>query len=203
MKTLQQVSIHRRLNPRSREITRGILLLLIVFSASAIYGGQPALGVAGVDVVVKQSPTKRAVTDARGNFILDALPAGSYTLAFRAQKAKDTRTPSNKVTVAGSYSIKSEGTRRPVNQSGLTSNKLLGGVDIPVEVVSGAKIRGQVLAGAIKKMVWIGPALGSNIPGHWVEEGSKEASALNKVQISRDDMRDMRAPDPHQEGFGR
>jgi hypothetical protein len=150
MKTLQQVSIHRRLNPRSREITRGILLLLIVFSASAIYGGQPALGVAGVDVVVKQSPTKRAVTDARGNFILDALPAGSYALAFRAQKAKDTRTPSNKVTVAGSYSIKIEGTRRSVNKSGLTSTKLLGGVDIPVEVGSEAKIRGQVLARALE-----------------------------------------------------
>lgn len=76
------------------------------------------------------------------------------------------------------------------------------GIDIPVEVGSGAKVRGQVLAGAIKKMVWIAQELGSNIPGHWVEADSKEAATHNTVRVSNDDFRNnlQRAPDPHQEG---
>jgi hypothetical protein len=91
-----------------------------------------------------------------------------------------------------------------VNQSGLTSDKLLAGVDIAVEVGSGAKVRGQVLAGAVKKMVWIPGALGSNIPGHWAEADSKEASMHNRVNMSTDDFRNnmQNGQDPHQQGFG-
>jgi hypothetical protein len=72
-----------------------------------------------------------------------------------------------------------------------------------VEVGAGAKMRGQVLAGATKKMVWIAGALGSHIPGHWAAADSKEASAYNRSSISGDDMRNnlQRAPDPHQEGW--
>jgi hypothetical protein len=186
-----------------KNMTRGMVLLVAIFAASAICGGQPAPGVAGVDVVVKQNPSKRAVTDARGNFAI-ALPPGPCTLAFRARKANDTKTAAtSKVTVAESYSIKIEGTKRSVNQSGLTSNQLVRGVDVAIEVKSGATIRGQVLAGATKKMVWIAAQIGSNIPGHWAEEGSKEAaSARNSVNISNDDMRNnFNVPDPHQEGF--
>ncbi len=181
-----------------------ILLLFVTFATSAVYGGQPATGVAGVDVFVKQNPSKRCATDAHGNFILDGLAPGSYTLAFRAKASKDLKNVSTtKAIVASSYLIKIEGTKRSVNQSGLTSNKLLAGVDIPVEVGAGARIRGRVLTGATKKMVWIAAEIGSNMPGHWVEEDSKEASSLNRVRVSNDDMRNMqRAPDPHQEGFG-
>jgi hypothetical protein len=137
-----------------KKMIRGILLAWTVFAACVIYGGQPP-GVAGVDVIVKQNPSKRAVTDARGNFAFDALPPGSYTLTVRARKAKDTpSTTASKVTVASSYSIKVEGTKRSVNQTGLTSDKLLAGVDIAVEVGAGAKVRGQVLAAGAR--TWFG-----------------------------------------------
>jgi hypothetical protein len=187
-----------------KNMIRGILLLSVFCAMPVVYGGQAPTGVAGVVVVVKQNPTKRAVTDARGNFSLEGLPAGSYTLSFRPQKAGDTKTASTtKVTVATSYSIKVEGTKRPVNQT-LTSDKLLAGVDVPVEVGAGAKVGGQVLAGALKKMIWIAAEIGSHMPGHWVEADSKEASALNRVRVSNDDFRNnmQRAPDPHQEGAG-
>jgi len=187
-----------------KNMTRGILLLGAACAASFVYGGQPAPGVAGVDVLVKQNPSKRAVTDARGNFALDALPSGSYTLTFRARNASDMKIAlTNKMAVASSYSIKIEGTKRSVNQSGLIGNKLLAGVDIAVEVGSGAKVRGQVLAGAVKKMVWIAPALGSHMPGHWADADSKEASAYNRVGVNNDDLRNnlQMARDPHQEGF--
>jgi hypothetical protein len=185
--------------------SRGILLLLFAFLAAAVQGGQSTTGVAGVEVVVKQNPAKRAVTDARGNFALGALSPGSYTLAFRALKAKDTQSSTtSKVTVAESYSVKVEGAKRAVNQSGLTSNKLIAGLDVPIQLEQGATIRGQVLAGATKKMVWIPRELGSNIPGHWAEAGSKEAARYNKAVISQDDMRNyFNVPDPHQEGWGK
>ncbi len=156
---------------------------------------------------VKQNPGKRTVTDNRGNFVLDALPPGRCTLAFRARKAQDTKTTSTtNVTVASSYSIKIEGTKRPVNQSSLTSDKLLAGVEVAVEVGSGAKVRGQVMAGALKKMVWIPKEPGSNIPGRWVEADSPEAKAAfrsNAYGMSPEGTRRMldASGDNHQEGF--
>lgn len=187
-----------------KNMMRSIFLLLVAFTAPAIYGGQPAPGVAGVDVVVKQIPSKKAVTDLHGNFALDGLPAGSYTLTVRGRRASQiSSTTASKVVVASSYSIKVEGIKRSVNQSGLTSNRLLAGVEIPVEVGAGAKVRGQVSAGAFKKMVWVAAELGSHMPGHWVDADSKEAAAHNTVRASTDDIRNnLRAPDPHQEGFG-
>ncbi|MEY2518701.1 MAG: Carboxypeptidase regulatory-like domain [Verrucomicrobiota bacterium] len=190
-----------------KTILRGILLLSVLFALPAVYGAEPPgpKGVAGVSVVVKQNPAKRAVTDARGNFSLEGLPAGSYTLTIRPQKAADTKMASTtKAIVATSYSIKIEGTKRPVNQTGLTSDKLLAGVDIPVELVAGAKVRGQVMAGGLKKMVWIAAEVGSHMPGHWVDADSKEAAAHNIVRVSNDDFRNnmQRAPDPHAEGGG-
>ena len=185
-----------------KHMIRGILLLSVLFAMPVVYGQAPK-GVAGVSVVVKQNPTKRAVTDARGSFSLEGLPAGSYTLAIRPQRANDTKTVSTtKAIVATSYSIKVEGTKRPVNQT-LTSDKLLAGADVPVEVGAGAKVRGQVLAGGLKKMIWIAAEIGSHFPGHWVEADSKEASALNRVHVGNDDMRNnlQMARDPHQEGF--
>jgi hypothetical protein len=186
-----------------KHIARGILLLFVLSSLSVVYGEAPK-GVAGVSVVVKQNPSKRTVTDAKGSFSLEGLPAGSHTLTIRPQRANDTKTVSTtKTIVATSYSIKIEGVKRPITQSGLTSDKLLAGVDVPVEVGAGAKVRGQVLAGGLKKMVWIAPEVGSHFTGHWVDADSKEAAAYNSARVSGEDFRNymQRAPDPHQEGF--
>jgi len=188
------------------KITHGILLLSVIVAMPDVYGQAPPppKGVAGVNVVVKQNPTKRSVTDARGSFSLEGLPAGSYTLTFRPEKAKDTKTASTtKAIVASSYSIKVDGTKRPITKSGLTSDALLAGLDVPVEVGAGAKVRGQVLAGGLKKMVWIAPEVGSHFSGHWVDADSKEAAAYNSQRVSGEDFRNnmQRAPDPHQEGF--
>jgi len=183
------------------------LTVLFVFSvvSSAVFGAQPPAqaphGVAGVEVFLKQNPKKKVTTDASGNFSLDALPAGSHVLTVRAKKANDqASTTASSVVVATSYSIKIEGTKRAVNQTGLTSDKLVSGVDIPIDV-AGGKIRGQVMAGGTKKMVWIAGEVGSHLPGHWADADSKEASNANRYRIRRDDMLQKQlAPDPHQEG---
>ncbi len=161
-----------------KNMTRGIVFLLIALAMPVIYGGEPSQGVAGVDVIVKQRPRDRAVTDARGNFAIEALAGGSYRLTFRARKAEDLHhSTSGKIIVASLYSIKIEGTKRAVNKSGLTTDDLLAGVDVEVDLGPGARIRGQVAAAASKNMVWIAQETGSYVPGHWVEEGSAEAKA--------------------------
>ena len=161
-----------------KNMARSLLFLLVALATPVIYGSEPPRGVAGVEVIVKQRPSDRAVTDGRGNFALEALAAGSYTLTFRARKAEDDhRSTSDKVIVATLYSIKIDGAKRAVNKTGLTSNDLLAGVEVDVNVGPGARIRGQVAAAAMKKMVWIPQEHGSNLPGRWVEEGSVEAKA--------------------------
>ena len=158
--------------------TRGIVFLLVALATPVICGGEPGRGVGGVDVIVKQRPSDRAVTDGRGNFAIEALAAGSYTLTFRSRKAEDLHhSTSDKVIVAELYSIKIEGTKRAVNKNGLTSNHLLAGYDVDVDLGPGARIRGQVASGSVKNMIWIPKEPGSNLPGHWVEEGSAEAKA--------------------------
>ncbi len=176
-----------------KNMTRSIAILLAVFAPSALHAGDSGRGVASVDVIVKQNPSMRTLTSPRGNFSLEPLPAGSYTLTFRARKAKDiANSVSDKALVATAYSIKIDGTKRAVNKSGLTSDDLLAGVDIPVDVGAGAMVRGQVEAGGTKKMVWISKEPGSNVPGRWVEEGSAEAKAAvhhNSHQINVESLR--------------
>lgn len=185
-----------------KHLIRGLLLLSVLFALPVAYSQTPK-GVAGVTVTVKQNPSKRVVTDARGTFSLEGLPAGSYTLTLRAQKAQDTKTVSTtKAIVATSYSVKVEGGSQPVSQK-LSSDDLLAGVEISVKLGTGGKLRGQVLAGGLKKMVWIAPEVGSHFPGHWVDADSKEAAAHNSNRVSGQDFRNnlQMAPDPHQEGF--
>ena len=174
-----------------KHMTRGIVFLLVALATPVIYGDQPGSGVAEVDVVVQQSPGKRRITDERGNVTFEGLAPGSYTLTFRARKADLLpETTRSEVLVATAYSIKVEGTKRAVSQSGLTTDKLIAGVDIRVEVGPGAKIRGQVLSHGPKKMVWIAPEIGSHVPGHWVDADSKEAARFhNTVQITHSDLR--------------
>jgi hypothetical protein len=176
-----------------KHMTFGIVFLLVALATPVIYGGEPAHGVAGVDVIVKQRPRDRAVTDARGNFAIEALAGGSYRLTFRARKAEDLHhSTSDEVIVATMYSIKIDGTKRTVNKSGLTTNDLLAGYDVDVDLGPGARIRGQVAAVTSKKMVWIPQETGSNVPGHWVQEGSAEAKAAVHHNIHRMGTEELR-----------
>ncbi len=178
-----------------KQMTRGIVVLLVALATPVSYGGEPAHGVAGVDVIVKQRPSDRAVTDGHGNFAIEALAGGSYTITFRARKAEDLHhSTSDRVIVATTYSIKIDGAKRAVNKNGLTTEDLLVGYDVNVDLGAGARIRGQVAAAASKSMVWIPQETGSHIPGHWVEEGSAEAKAAlhhHVEQMSTAEIRGM------------
>jgi hypothetical protein len=70
-----------------------------------------------------------------------------------------------------------------------------------VDVTAGLNISGQVATGADgpvsksgKKMVWIPKKTGSNMPGHWAEEGSAEAQeAKSAGTLSNDQIQKMQA----------
>src|SRR6476620_7945595 len=63
-----------------KTITAGIAFCVVALSTALTYGGEQPNGVAAVNVALKQNPKKKVVTDAQGNFVLSAVPAGSYTL---------------------------------------------------------------------------------------------------------------------------
>ena len=191
-----------------KNMTLGIALAFTALAVGSALGEpQQPVGVAGVDVIVKQKPAVRATTDARGTFALNGLPAGSYAIIFKARKAADVHSkPSDKATVASSYSIKIDGAKRNVLQNGLTTANLIGGLEMKVDVAGGSVIRGQVTAGATKNMVWIPKEPDSNIPGHWAEAGSPEAKRAfksNAYGMSRQGAQRMidANGDEHQEGF--
>jgi len=173
-----------------KTITAGIAFCVVAFSTSLSYGGQEPSGVADVNVAIKQNPKKKAVTDAQGNFVLSALPAGSYTLFVWGPSAKNlNQTTRSVMLVATAYSIKVEGAKRSANQNHLTSDRLIAGVDIPIEVGPSGNVRGRVLAEGLKRFVWVPQRPGTNLPGHWAEEGSAEAvPSLNISQVTRKDM---------------
>jgi carboxypeptidase family protein len=189
-----------------KKLTFAIVIMFAVFWSPALDGAETLRGVAGVDVILKQNTSSRTMTNARGLFGFEGLAPGSYTLIFRARKAQETKTAkSDEVTVATSYSIKIDGTKRPVSTTNLTSNNLIAGVDVPIQVGPNAKVRGQVAAGALKKMVWIPQEPGSHIPGRWVPADSpegKRAFKSNAYGASGPGLRKWmeRAADVAQEG---
>ena len=189
-----------------KKVILSIVIVTAAFAFTPLNAADTARGVAGIDVVLKQNPSKRTSTDARGTFAFDGLPTGSYTLTFRAKKAQDTKTQSTtNVTVATSYSIRIKGSKLVV-KSGLTTNDLIGGLELRVDG-AGSNIRGQVTADGLKKMVWIPKEPGSNIPGRWVAADSPEAKAAFKSNahgMSGEGLRKWMegGGDMHQEGFG-
>lgn len=149
---------------------RGILLAVILCAvASTVYGGP----LAGVNVTVKQPPAtkpiKQVVTDTNGNFAVDGLPSGKYTFVFRSQ--------SPQTATREEFFIGISGTKGPDKQASVTGQKLADGMQVFVDVGQSSRIRGQVMSGGKKRMVWVPRELGSHLPGRWVE-GDSTASAL-------------------------
>jgi hypothetical protein len=173
-----------------KRITAGIVFCTVALTGLVAYGGEETRGVAAVNVALKQNPKKKVVTDAQGNFVLSAVPAGSYTLFVWGPSAKDLRqTTGSVIIVATAYSITVEGAKHSANPNHLTSDKLIAGVDIPIEVGPSGNVRGRVLAEGLKRFVWVPKQSGSNLPGHWAEEGSVDAvPSHNITQITRKDL---------------
>lgn len=161
-----------------------LLLVLFVFVVASVSGN--AAGVSGVDITVKQTSggkTMRQVkTNAAGDFSLGSLPEGAYTLEFRAKNLPQLKKQQVTISVAG--------TKKSGKLDKIPGDHLLAGVALKVEAARGAGVTGQITTGP--RMVWIPPMLGSNRPGHWVEEDSAEAKASKtRSHMSNDSLKKM------------
>jgi hypothetical protein len=174
-----------------KNIIRNTFLSFFVVAASAAYA---ATAVPAMNVTVSDASGKAAYkggTNAAGVFATTKLQPGHYVVQLSAKSAA----------VKGNHYaiVVSAGTKK-VAASAVPGEKFTGGgVALKLDVGAGLNITGQVAEESKtamkngKKMVWIPPMVGSNIPGHWVEEDSAEAKA-SKVRgnVSTERVQKMR-----------
>src|SRR5437660_4740221 len=172
-----------------KHILRSISFSIVVFVAVCI----ASAAVPPMKVTVSDAAGKvafKGLTDTSGTFSTANLKPGHYVVQFNATSAAVKRSEYMLVISAGKKKVLAEA---------VSGEKFLGGgVAMRLEVASGLKIIG-VVASALnvrvdpktgKKLVWLRPRIGSNMPGRWVSEDSAEiVSSYNSGEIRREDMR--------------
>ena len=163
-------------------------LLSFLLVASVAFGGISVL-----NVTVSEAGGKAAfkgMTNSSGAFATANLKPGNYVVQFS----------SNSAAMKGNhYAIVVSAGKKKVSAGAVPGEKFAGGgVAMKVDVGAGLNITGQVAAevnGAVKngkKMVWIPPMLGSNLPGRWVEEGSaEEIASRTRKNVRREQIQDL------------
>jgi hypothetical protein len=168
-------------------IRRAVVSLLFI-AASMAYGAVPAMNVTVSDASGKAA--FKGTTNAKGAFATANLKPGNYVVQFNSTSGA----------VKGNhYAIVVSAGKKKVSAAAVAGEKFAGGgVALKVDVGAGLNITGQVVTeanGALKngkKMVWIAPQLGSNMPGHWAEEDSAEAIAARSAgNLSTQDVNKM------------
>ncbi len=166
---------------------RNILVVLTFFVTSIVYGAVPPVNVTVSDAGGKAA--FKGTTNANGVFATAKLTPGNYTVQLASQSAD----------VKGKhYAIVVAAGKKKVSAGSVPGEKFArGGVALKVDVGPGLNITGQVAAEekvskSGKKMVWIPPMLGSNLPGRWVDADSAEAAASKaRGNMSQDSVQKM------------
>lgn len=170
-----------------KNLIRNTLLSLLLLAASLAYGAIPAVNVTVSDAGGKAA--YKGATDPTGAFATAKLQPGNYTVQFNS---------SNAALKGKQYALVVAAGKKKVSANVAGEKFAGGGVAMKVDVGAGLNITGQVAAqtGPVskggKKMVWIPPVLGSNMPGHWVEEDSAEAKAAkSRGTLSKESIEKM------------
>lgn len=166
-------------------IVRTLLLFVALVAATAFAGVPP------VTVTVSNSgkATFKGTTDAKGTFATAKLEPGNYVVQFN----------SNSSELKGkNYAVVVSAGKKKVAADVAGEKFGGGGVAMKVDVGAGLNITGQVApqTGPVskngKKMVWIPPMLGSNMPGHWAEEGSaEEVASRTRGNVRKDRIQQL------------
>lgn len=162
------------------------LILVVALAATTAFAGVPPVN---VTVSASGKPSFKGKTDAKGSFATAKLTPGEYVVQFNSSSAE---------LKGKKYAVVVSAGKKKVSASVPGEKFAGGGVAMKVDVGSGLNITGVVAADDApvsknnKKMVWIAPELGSNMPGRWVEEDSAEAKiAKSRGTISRDKVREF------------
>src|SRR4051812_41909612 len=170
-----------------RIIVRSVILGIALAGVTA-FAAQPP-----VTVTVSNSgkTSFKGQTDSKGTFATGKLKPGNYTVQFN----------SNAAGLKGKkYAVVVSAGKKKVSADVPGEKFAAGGVAMKVDVGDGLNITGQIAVSTApssasgKKMVWVPPMLGSNQPGHWVEEGSAEAmQSKARGTLSRDAVEKVQA----------
>lgn len=179
-----------------KTLFRAISLFVVLIAATAFAGVPP------MNVTVSNSGKAafKGKTDAKGTFATGKLAPGNYVVQFNSS---DSSVKGKQFAL-----VVSAGTKK-VSADVVAGEKFLGGgVAMKIEVGTGLNVTGQVAAAANaridpstkKKMVWLPPRVGSNMPGRWVPADSPEAiAAQNSGELRREDVSKMQ---DHGDGAG-
>lgn len=167
---------------------RSTVLFLLCFGVSMAYGGIPPMNVTVSDASGKAA--YKGATNSTGAFATTKLAPGSYVVQLNS------KSPAVK---GNHYAVVVAAGKKKVAASAVAGEKFSGGgVALKVDVGNGLNITGQVAEESKtamkdgKKMIYIPPALGSNMPGRWVPEDSAEAkTAKTRTHLSRDNVERM------------
>ncbi|MEY2482808.1 MAG: hypothetical protein QOK24_1336 [Verrucomicrobiota bacterium] len=173
-----------------KNILRFASIVLFLIAVSVGYSAVPAVNVTVSDAGGKVA--FKGATSATGTFATPKLKPGNYVVQFNS---------SSPALKGHQYTLVISAGKKKVSADSVAGEKFLsGGVAMKLEVGSGLNITGQVAAPANvkidpktkKKMVYIPPTVGSNMPGRWVPEDSAEAvAARNTNGIRTEDVRKM------------
>ena len=177
---------------------RILSLSILIAAASAVYGaGMPQLSVTVSDGAGHVA--YKGHTNSGGTFATGKLQPGDYVVQFNGGGMP-----------SGNYALVVSAGKQKVMAEAVAGEKFgKGGVAMKIKVSEGMNVTGQVSsgkAGAVaatagagnakvkivngKRWFWVNGSTGSNLGGHWVEEGSAEAqnvqnlstSAVNRIQ---------------------
>ena len=171
-----------------KHLIRTSLLSIIFFTVAMAFGSVPPIQVSVADTAGKLA--FKGVTNSSGAFATRSLPPGNYVVQFNASDSSLKGQALNFIVSAG---------KKKVTAEAIAGEKLLrGGVAMKVEVGANLNITGQA-SGALnakvdpktgKKLVYIKPRTGSNLPGRWVPEDSPEAIEARQLgELRTEDMR--------------
>ncbi|MEN3370030.1 MAG: hypothetical protein V7609_2173 [Verrucomicrobiota bacterium] len=179
-----------------KNILRFASIVLFLLAVSVGYSVVPA-----VSVTVSDGGGKvafKGATGESGTFATPNLKAGNYVVQFNSSSA---------ALKGQQYTLVISAGTKKVVANGITGDKFHGGgVAMKLEVGSGLHITGQVAETATvkidpkskKKMIYIAPTVGSNMPGRWVPEDSPEAVAARQSGLVRTE--DVRKIQDHADG---
>lgn len=178
-------------------IMRTLLFSGFMAVASFAFGAMPAVNVSVIDASGKVA--FKGKTGAGGTFATGKLQPGDYIVQFNGGGMP-----------SGNYALVVSAGKQKVMAEAVAGEKFgKGGVAMKIKVSEDVNLTGQVSSGKVgavaatassgsakvkivngKRWFWVNGSTGSNLGGHWVEEGSAEAqnvqnlstSAVNRIQ---------------------
>src|SRR5947207_15506272 len=151
-----------------KNILRFVPIAVFFIAISIVYGAVPALNVTVSDASGKAA--FRGATNADGAFATTNLKPGNYVVQLNS---------TNSALKGNQYAVVISAGKKKVSASAVAGETFTaGGVAMKIDVGASVSITGQVVVEWKvatkdgKKMVWLPPRIGSNMPGGWVASES-------------------------------